>query len=137
MTGLPALSLLLTTLTRLTGLARLPLLAAAAVLPLSRLTIALAVGLRTGSSPEPRELVAQPRQIVHRPAKLRIFRRVLCAAQRASRLADLLAQLLEVASQPGFGRIGELGLAQPVGAARENWRDGVEARSTVSRRGCV
>src|SRR5580658_1071805 len=42
---------------------------------------------------------------------------VLCAAQGARRLADLLPQLLQVAGKGGFERIGEAAAAQPIRAA--------------------
>ncbi len=42
---------------------------------------------------------------------------MLSIAQGASRLANLLTQLLEIAREAGFDRIGELPLAQPIRAA--------------------
>ena len=45
------------------------------------------------------------------------FGSVLRAAQGASRVADLLTQLLQIAGEGGFGRIGEVAAAQPIRAA--------------------
>ena len=46
-----------------------------------------------------------------------VFGSVLSAAQGASRVADLLTQLLQIAGESGFHRIGEAAAAQPIRAS--------------------
>jgi hypothetical protein len=103
--ALPALRLLLTWLTTLTGL---PFASKLTRLRLSRLTV--------GTSAETSELIAQPRQLVHGPVDLGIPRCKLSAAQRTSRVADLLTQLLQIAGHRCFGRFGDPAATQLIRA---------------------
>jgi hypothetical protein len=103
LTTLTLLSTLAAFLTTLTGLA------AAAGLTLS--------SLRVGPSAEAGELVAQTGQIVHGAVERGVGGSALSIAHGARRVADLLTQLLHVASEAGFGRIGELTATQPIRTA--------------------
>jgi hypothetical protein len=100
-------------------LARLPWLSAAAklarLLPraarlalsglgLSRLTLARPGSrLRISTSPEAGELIAQAREIVHRPVQVGILGSVLGIAEGMRGIADLGAELVQVAGEGGFG----------------------------------
>lgn len=97
--------------------AALELLIAAASLPgllsLAGLTLSLA-----GISAQTRELIAQPREIVHRAIESGIFgAAALRGSKRARGILDLLPELLQIARQRSFERIGEIAAAQPIGAA--------------------
>lgn len=84
----------------------------------------LSIGLLTIgllSATETAELIAQAREIVHRAIE-RSFLGVGPAAfntgaERAGGIAHLIAELLEIAGQRGFGLIGEVAFAQQVRTA--------------------
>jgi hypothetical protein len=102
LTGLTLLRLAgLAGLTVAGELARLELLAAGlagtAGLSLSRLSV--------GRPAEAGQLVAQPGQIVHGPVDRGVLGSVLRTAYGASRVPDLLTQLLQIAGEAGFERI--------------------------------
>jgi hypothetical protein len=71
----------------------------------------------TGSSAQAGELIAQSCQIVHGAIDCRVPGSDLSVAKCASRVAHLLAQLLQIIGERSFGRIGELPTAQPVRTA--------------------
>lgn len=125
---LPALTLALAALSLLTTLALLALLSltlaltaqSAVLLTLTLpLTLPLALPLlRTRTTSQSANLIAQTRQIVHRAIELSI----LCVGglrltHGARRVAQLLVELLQIGRQTGLSRIGEIAAAQPVRAA--------------------
>lgn len=71
----------------------------------------------TAISAETCKLVAQTRKIVHRAVDRGILGGVFSSAQCPRRVLQLLAQLLQIAGESGFGLIGKVACAEPVRAA--------------------